>query len=1371
MDYVSTVSIADDNWYGVRVVESNGGTSVIEYKDGDDGLAQTQAYSDKFPFQDSYQVSLSKQPAPNQTIRVTVQAQPTRTSETGGIVSFSQQLEVCLDSGCKTAADSSFAATQQVSFDSNNWNTPRTVWVRAFENDRVDGGDTKVFAPQLAQLNNVQGPLFVNGSVGKDRTGLLEREPVMLPGERNETPSMGNVVSSTPGAPDGSVAATVTIEHSKLGGATGIGVAAEDGTGKVQYISVNATGGTFTLSYGADTTAPLAFDAPRVAVSNALKALPGIATLLSAPNAGLSVASNGSVYQVTFRNTTSTVSVLGSDGSQLKPLTPADLIGFTVLITKGPAKNKTRIVTGAVANGANWVFTLDKAWFSPFTNDASKPDATAQYTLLKTNPNLLVKEETQANLLFMYDTDNPASYIDHGPNPFGEGRMFYDISPFGPRDENGDIPLLNQYRVTGFGMGHDRCIGGPGDALTGLCTGPVGANQPGGVTFQGIQDVELNLGAGANHFTIDDTAPGALTKINTGAGDDLVDITKISGHTIVNTGAGSDTVNVPNSDQKLSDIAGLLTLSGDSPQANVINMANGSPRQGTAVDPVDAIQQLTVDATGGTFTLTYAPQPLQLSAIAGAATGSLAAGTYYYRVSATTTLGETLASPEVFAMVGPSGSVDLAWYPVPFATGYRVYRGTMPGGENAYFASAETTVTDKGTTSMVVSPIGNGAATRSVTINSGATAADVKAALEGLALIGAGNVDVQKAGGIYRIHFQSGLRGTSIPLLLTDPTLLTNGLGTSDTLNVIDTGATTDDAAVLTSTSLTGLDMPAPNSIQQLVVDATGGTFTLDYSHWIFPTILSATPGLGGTLFAGTHYYKVTAFTAAGESIASAETSAVTADTGKVTLTWTGIAGATGYRVYRGDRPRMESAYFDVGVVTSYPDTGATWPTGPLPTDSSVVTTATTAPLAYNASAGTVQTALEGLAGVGNVVVTLNDDIYVMRFQGSLSGLPVRPPVVHPSLTRALEQLGGGVATLVSTAAMPLAVMSTRAPGYATPETNQVQLLTVDATGGTYVLSFHVNGAPFQTRPIPYNANAEQLRQAIQNAIAIGQTTDPNIRLYLAAKIDVTVDRYPSGNWYKDRNLDIYLLNFQGSLRRFNGGSGLDTLAVDGTGLAAGGTVTVTTRIDGINYYGFETVNISTGSGSEVFNVQGTTPGSNGYAQAGGIAVTNVVLNAGDDRVFVSSNADLDQPTWSAVDFLTGNIDDVRGSLNVDLGTGRHRLFMSDEASNVGDLLSITDHTTTLSTSLHLDSSAEIFVTGLTRGWDGNAAAGISYKVDPTGNLYDGVAYWTGSGIDKVYIDGTHDRPALDTSFHATKRTTTMVNTGLGDDDVTVKLT
>src|SRR5207249_6593321 len=76
--------------------------------------------------------------------------------------------------------------------------------------------------------------------------------------------------------------------------------------------------------------------------------------------------------------------------------------------------------------------------------------------------------------------------------------------------------------------------------------------------------------------------------------------------------------------------------------------------------------------------------------------------------------------------------------------------------------------------------------------------------------------------------------------------------------------------------------------------------------------------------------------------------------------------------------------------------------------------------------------------------------------------------------------------------------------------------------------------------------------------------------------------------------------------------------------------------------------------------------------------------------------------------------------------------------------------------------NAEIWITGL-------APAGISYRADSlNGNFYDGVDYWTGSGNDTVYIDGTHNGPAAD---RITKRTTTMLDTGLGDDNVTVKLT
>ena len=79
----------------------------------------------------------------------------------------------------------------------------------------------------------------------------------------------------------------------------------------------------------------------------------------------------------------------------------------------------------------------------------------------------------------------------------------------------------------------------------------------------------------------------------------------------------------------------MLTASGDSPQANIVDYANGSPRQGTAVDPVDAIQILTVEATGGAYTITYAPRPMYLTAQQAAAkTGSLAPDDYYYVVTA-----------------------------------------------------------------------------------------------------------------------------------------------------------------------------------------------------------------------------------------------------------------------------------------------------------------------------------------------------------------------------------------------------------------------------------------------------------------------------------------------------------------------------------------------------------------------------------------------------------------------------------------------------------------------------------------------------------------------------------------------------------------
>ena len=58
----------------------------------------------------------------------------------------------------------------------------------------------------------------------------------------------------------------------------------------------------------------------------------------------------------------------------------------------------------------------------------------------------------------------------------------------------------------------------------------------------------------------------------------------------------------------------------------------------------------------------------------------------------------------------------------------------------------------------------------------------------------------------------------------------------------------------------------------------------------------------------------------------------------------------------------------------------------------------------------------------------------------------------------------------------------------------------------------------------------------------------------------------------------------------------------------------------------------------------------------------------------------------------------------------------------------------------------------------GLAFGDITYGADVSANFYDGIIYWTGSGDDTVVIDGSH--------FRAGERTTTQLNTGLGDDHV-----
>ena len=203
--------------------------------------------------------------------------------------------------------------------------------------------------------------------------------------------------------------------------------------------------------------------------------------------------------------------------------------------------------------------------------------------------------------------------------------------------------------------------------------------------------------------------------------------------------------------------------------------------------------------------------------------------------------------------------------------------------------------------------------------------------------------------------------------------------------------------------------------------------------------------------------------------------------------------------------------------------------------------------------------------------------------------------------------------------------------------------------------------------------------------------------------------------------------------------------------------------MDGIDYYGFEQVNIGTGSGSEVFNVEGTTKGSNGFAGVVGAcqpcAQTNIALDNGDDRVYLSSNANLDQNSWNGFDFLTGNLDDFRGALNIDLGAGRHRLFMSDEA--IDPCRHVRDHRLARRHAQHQPGAARDETSGARHLRDARRPA--RDLVQDVRQPLRRRELLDGSGSDTIYVDGTKPNGA--------QRTTTILDTGLGDDNVTVNLT
>ena len=129
-----------------------------------------------------------------------------------------------------------------------------------------------------------------------------------------------------------------------------------------------------------------------------------------------------------------------------------------------------------------------------------------------------------------------------------------------------------------------------------------------------------------------------------------------------------------------------------------------------------------------------------------------------------------------------------------------------------------------------------------------------------------------------------------------------------------------------------GVGQGSPHQLKALLM---GSSFVFDEVSHTFANsgvVRLATPVISGLveqvglLPANTYYYRVTALTPAGETLASTVDNITVGANKAVQITWGAVDGATGYRIYGRTSPTVPLLIDEVGEVTTFTDTGISTP-------------------------------------------------------------------------------------------------------------------------------------------------------------------------------------------------------------------------------------------------------------------------------------------------------------------------------------------------------------------------------------------------------------------------------------------------------------
>jgi hypothetical protein len=315
--------------------------------------------------------------------------------------------------------------------------------------------------------------------------------------------------------------------------------------------------------------------------------------------------------------------------------------------------------------------------------------------------------------------------------------------------------------------------------------------------------------------------------------------------------------------------------------------------------------------------------------------GTHAAGTYYYVVTALVGTGETTRSAEASATLSGAGGVSVTWAAVAGATSYRVYEGTTAATETQYYTVTAplTSFSDTGAAGTAGTP-----APTNVAFISAPTA-----------FIGTVNATGGTMGAgtrYYLVQAVTALGHTNNSAVAT--ATITSGALNSVVLSWTPVAGATGYVVYKSidgGTSYGNISSATTPITTASFTDTAivlGSTLPIDTNSAAIPAplgILATGTANAGTLAAATYYYEVTATNAAGATLPSTPASAILAATGSVSLTWTAVAGATGYNVY--GRPATSGGTYGLlaSVITnSYIDAGTPATPGAVPPTSSSTT-------------------------------------------------------------------------------------------------------------------------------------------------------------------------------------------------------------------------------------------------------------------------------------------------------------------------------------------------------------------------------------------------------------------------------------------------